>query len=71
MQRPFCALRLLSAPVRLLIFCKSDDFSILAEQAKEEECSRIYEEWKGAADITFHQDVLDQVEVKTVMKDLL
>ena len=43
----------------------------LTEQAKEEECSRIYEEWKGAADITFHQDVLDQVEVKTVMKDLL
>ena len=43
----------------------------LTEQAKEEECSRLYEEWKGAADITFHQDVLDQVEVKTVMKDLL
>ena len=43
----------------------------LTEQAKEEECSRIYEEWKGAADITFHQDVLDRVEVKTVMKDLL
>ena len=43
----------------------------LTEQAKEEECSRIYEEWKGAADITFHQDVLDRVEVKTVMKNLL
>lgn len=29
----------------------------LTEQAKEEECSRIYDEWKEAADITFHQDV--------------
>ncbi|CBL37093.1 hypothetical protein CL3_34470 [butyrate-producing bacterium SM4/1] len=33
MQRPFCALRLLSAPVRLLIFCKSDDFSVLTARS--------------------------------------
>ena len=43
----------------------------LTEQAKEEECSRVYEEWKAASDITLHQEVLDQVEVKTVLKDLI
>jgi parvulin-like peptidyl-prolyl isomerase len=43
----------------------------LTEQAKEEESSRIYDEWEAAADIQIDQEILDQVIVKHVLKELL
>ncbi len=43
----------------------------LADLAKEDEYERIYEEWKASADITVNQEVLDQVDVKIVLKELL
>lgn len=39
--------------------------------AKEEEYERIYGEWKEAAEIVVNQEIMDQVDVKIVLKELL
>ena len=43
----------------------------LTEQAQEEEYERICEKWRAEADIELHQEVLDQVDVEIVLKELL
>lgn len=43
----------------------------LTEQAREEEYERICEEWRAEADIELHQEILDQVDVEIVLKELL
>lgn len=43
----------------------------LTRLAKEEEYERIFEGWKEASEITVHQEVMDQVDVKIVLKELL
>ena len=43
----------------------------LTKQAKTAEYERIYEEWKAAAEIVTYPEVMDQVEVKIVLKELL
>lgn len=41
------------------------------ELAREEEYERIYEEWKKSAEIVTFPEIMDQVEVKIVLKELL
>lgn len=43
----------------------------LTDLAREEEYKRIYEEWEKAADLVLNQEVMDQVDVKIVLKELL
>jgi hypothetical protein len=43
----------------------------LTEQAKEAESTRIYDKWEAAADIQKASEVLNQVNVKHVLKELL
>ena len=43
----------------------------LTELAREEEYKRILDGWMEEADIEIHQEVMDQVEVKIVLKELL
>lgn len=43
----------------------------LTEQAREEEYERILEMWEEEAEITVHQEALDQADVKIVLKELL
>ncbi len=43
----------------------------LTEQAWEEECGRIMEMWEETAEITVYEEVLDQADVKIVLKELL
>ena len=43
----------------------------LIRRAREEEYERIYDGWRKEAQITVHQEVLDQVDVKIVLKELL
>ncbi len=43
----------------------------LTSQAREEEYERIYEAWKEEADISFHQEIMDQADVEIVLKELL
>ena len=43
----------------------------LTEQEKESYCSEIYQGWKEKASIELHQDVMDTVIVKEVLKELL
>ena len=43
----------------------------LTRQAREEEYERIYEAWKEEADISFHQEIMDQADVEIVLKELL
>ena len=43
----------------------------LIRQAKEEEYERIYEEWKTEAEIVPDPEVMDRVDVKIVLKELL
>ena len=43
----------------------------LTALAKEEEYERILEGWQKEAAITVDQEVLDQVDVKIVLKELL
>lgn len=43
----------------------------LTEQARAAEYERLYEEWKAAAEIVTDPEVMDQVEVKIVLKELL
>lgn len=43
----------------------------LTDLAREEEYERILQEWEDTAEITIHQEVLDQADVKIVLKELL
>ena len=43
----------------------------LTEQEKESYCSEIYQGWKEKASIELHQDIMDTVIVKEVLKELL
>ena len=43
----------------------------LTSQAREEEYERLYEAWKEEADISFHQEIMDQADVEIVLKELL
>ena len=43
----------------------------MTEQEKESYCSEIYQGWKEKASIELHQDVMDTVIVKEVLKELL
>lgn len=43
----------------------------LIRRAREEEYEKIYEEWRKEAQITVNQEVMDQVDVKIVLKELL
>lgn len=43
----------------------------LTDQAREAEYERIYEAWREEADIRFDQEIMDQVDVEIVLKELL
>lgn len=43
----------------------------LKDQAREAEYARILEEWETSADITVNEEVIEQAEVKIVLKELL
>lgn len=43
----------------------------LTDLAREEQCARLYEEWKEASEIVIYEEILDQVNVKHVLKELL
>ncbi len=43
----------------------------LATLAKNEECERLCKEWREEAEIVIHQEIMDQVDVKIVLKELL
>lgn len=43
----------------------------LIDGAREEQCAKIYEEWKDAADMVIYQETMDLVNVKHVLKELL
>lgn len=43
----------------------------LASLAKNEECTRLCKIWREEAEITVNQEIMDQVDVKIVLKELL
>ncbi|MBR5510451.1 MAG: SurA N-terminal domain-containing protein [Lachnospiraceae bacterium] len=43
----------------------------LTSLAKQEECRRLCKEWREEAEITVNQEIMDQVDVKIVLKELL
>lgn len=44
---------------------------LLTDAAKEEEYTRIYETWQNESEIIKNQEIMDQVDVKIVLKELL
>lgn len=43
----------------------------LTGQAREARCGELYEEWKAASDIEIHQEAIDTLIVKDLLKELL